>query len=499
MRWGMIMSKNLFLFFLSFFSTLSLQATSSGGVVNAALMGDCHSHFDLAVYLATPLAVMLGKSISDCKKLCAQEQKAYQEAQEKKKEELAEKTASLKSKGAKEVPHEAWHDLVKPEKYSLKKQSIFFIKQLIKIVTDPQAAIADQPFFTTMLLLQLYRVTQVDGILSEIENKSTEKEIAKALKAERETEFGPDKQKIEHAEARKECLALPEWISTPSAENRLDDGKIKELITGTLMPKVNQEDKFSSVWERIAALFAGCLGNPGQRVPYLCLDGQPGVGKTYFAKELAKALDYHCEVIECGLVDSKSDNANGFFKGFARCWTGSHPGKIVKALQKAKDKKGIVIVLDEIDKVNNPDVLLALLDPEQNSRFVDNYLEVPIDLSNVIFISTSNDWNGKIEGRSAALASRLQEVSIKSYSVDEKKAFAKKQLATEAYQVLNGFSEAEALINELIDAKDNIEGGVRKVMQLLDAAQCFYQLSQITGDGGSKEALKAKVIASLSA
>jgi ATP-dependent Lon protease len=157
--------------------------------------------------------------------------------------------------------------------------------------------------------------------------------------------------------------------------------------------------------------------------PILCFIGVQGIGKTTMAKSIADALGRSFQRIALGAFASVHE-----IRGRSRSETAAEPGQIVKALLKAKSMNP-VILLDEIDKVSDSsnlraDVMAALLevlDPEQNRQFVDRYLDYPLDLSQVLFITTANN----VGGISTALIDRMEMVRFASYSDDEKQQIAK--------------------------------------------------------------------------
>lgn len=146
-------------------------------------------------------------------------------------------------------------------------------------------------------------------------------------------------------------------------------------------------------------------------------DGPPGLGKTSFAKSLAKALNRDFIFISLAGVSDEAE-----IRGHRRTYTGSKPGRIISAFKNI-DSMNPIILLDEIDKIANlngvnalESSLLELLDPQQNSQFIDRYLEIPIDLSKATFICTSNS----IKTISKPLLDRLQLITFKDYTLEEK-------------------------------------------------------------------------------
>ena len=148
---------------------------------------------------------------------------------------------------------------------------------------------------------------------------------------------------------------------------------------------------------------------------YLLFNGPPGTGKTTLAKAIAEVLNKDYIYISMAGMNDETE-----IRGHRRTYVGSKPGRIIESLQKI-DSLNPVIVLDEIDKMTtfrtNPEyALLELLDPEQNNSFFDRYLELPIDLSKVLFICTSNS----IKNISTPLLDRLNVINFENYSTEDK-------------------------------------------------------------------------------
>ncbi|SFC04040.1 endopeptidase La [Tropicimonas isoalkanivorans] len=257
-------------------------------------------------------------------------------------------------------------------------------------------------------------------------------EIAELEEKIAETKLSKEAREKADAELKKLKNMSPMSAEATVVRNYLDwmlsipwgtKSRVKKDLTRA--QKVLDDDHYSleKVKERIVEYLAVQQRSAKLKGPILCLVGPPGVGKTSLGKSVAKATGREFIRISLGGVRDESE-----IRGHRRTYIGSMPGKIIQALKKAKTTNPLIL-LDEIDKMGQDfrgdpaSAMLEVLDPEQNNTFVDHYLEVEYDLSNVMFLTTANSYN-----MPGPLLDRMEIIPLAGYTEDEKREIARRHL-----------------------------------------------------------------------
>ena len=267
------------------------------------------------------------------------------------------------------------------------------------------------------------------------------------------------------------CLELP-WKK--SSKERLDLKRAQRILD-------RDHYGLEKVKERFIEILAVKSLAPQQTGQIICLVGPPGVGKTSIARSIAEATGRKYVRVSLGGVSDEAE-----IMGHRRTYVGSMPGRIINAVKQAGVNNPLIL-LDEIDKLGQnfkgdpSSALLEVLDPEQNTEFTDHYVDMPFDLSNVLFITTANDA-GRIPG---PLYDRMDIIELGSYTLEEKLNIAtrhliKKQLKKHGIQA-SQLKFTKAAVKDLIESYTR-EAGVRTLERSI-ASICRKVAKMIVSDG----------------
>lgn len=252
------------------------------------------------------------------------------------------------------------------------------------------------------------------------------------------------------------CLSLPWGVET------------SEKINLKKSQRILDRDHYGleKVKERIIELLAVNLRVPDIKGQIICLVGPPGVGKTSIARSIAECLGRKYARISLGGVNDEAE-----IRGHRRTYIGAMPGRIIDAIKKAGSSNPLIL-LDEIDKLSNSykgdpsSALLETLDSEQNTSFCDHYIDMPFDLSRVLFVTTANT----VDTIPAPLLDRMEVIELSSYTREDKFNIAKKHLVKKSFARHGVDGACRISDGALYSVIDNYtkEAGVRKLQREID-------------------------------
>ncbi|HZE29292.1 MAG TPA: endopeptidase La [Gaiellaceae bacterium] len=323
-----------------------------------------------------------------------------------------------------------------------KGQREYFLRQQLKAIQDELGEGDEQQ-------------AELAELREQVEQKNLPEEIKKAVERElsrleklppASAEYGVIRTYVDW------ILALP-WSET--TEDNLDLGRAREIL---------DEDHYDleKVKERIIEYLAVSKLKNDLSGPILCFVGPPGVGKTSLGQSIARTVGRKFVRLSVGGVRDEAE-----IRGHRRTYIGAMPGTIIRSLRDAESKNPVVLI-DEIDKMgadfrgDPASAMLEVLDPEQNSHFRDHYLDLPFDLSKVLFICTAN----QLETIPGPLLDRMDVIQLSGYTEDEKVGIARKYLVPKQLEA-HGLSEKQVTISDntlhVVIREYTREAGVRNL------------------------------------
>lgn len=269
------------------------------------------------------------------------------------------------------------------------------------------------------------------------------------------------------------------------------NSKSEEKIDLAAAERILERDHYglAKVKERILEFLAVKTLSPSLKGQVLCLVGPPGVGKTSVAKSVAEAMGRKYARLSLGGVRDEAD-----IRGHRKTYIGAMPGRIINALRQAGTNNPLIL-LDEIDKMGNDfrgdpaSAMLEVLDTEQNVQFRDHYIELPFDLSDVVFLTTAND----LSTVPRPLLDRMEVIELSSYTEEEKLHIAKNHLQPKQLRK-HGLKKTQLTLSDktlrAVIAGYTREAGVRRLEQLL--AKLCRKAAKRVADGEPKLAVTDK-------
>jgi ATP-dependent Lon protease len=355
-------------------------------------------------------------------------------------------------------------------------QREFFLRQQLKAIQEELGEVDEQEAEAQELREQIE-----EAGLPEHAMKQAEREL------QRFERLPP--QAAEHGVIRSylEWLATLPWSN--SSEDHIDLDQARTVLD-------HDHYDMEKVKDRILEFLAVRKLKPDARSSILCFVGPPGVGKTSLGKSIAAAMGREFERISVGGVRDESE-----IRGHRRTYIGAMPGTIVRAMRDAGTNNP-VLMIDEIDKMgadfrgDPSSAMLEVLDPEQNSSFRDHYLDLPFDLSRVLFITTAN----QLDPIPAPLRDRMEVIELSGYTEQEKLEIAKRYLVPRQITE-NGLGRSkieftEDSLREVIESYTR-EAGVRNLEREIGAVCRKVAREYAEGSRRSKRTIRGKTVAEL--
>lgn len=354
------------------------------------------------------------------------------------------------------------------------QQRDYFLRQQMKVLQDELGF--DTP------------EKEVEGLRLKAQSKNLPGHVMLQLNKELDKLLRINPQSAEYPVSYNYCELITDLPWTEGTKDNLDLKRAKKIL---------DTDHFGmdKVKERVLEYLAVIKLKHNLKSPILCLYGPPGVGKTSLGKSIAKALGRKYIRMSLGGVHDEAE-----IRGHRKTYIGAMPGRIIQGIKKAGSNNP-VFILDEIDKVSSnhrgdpSSALLEVLDPEQNSTFSDNYLELDFDLSNVMFIATSNS----LDTIHPALRDRMEIIELSGYTIEEKAEIAKKHIIPKQKEDhgidAKALSFANDAIIKIIDGYTR-ESGVRNLER--EIGSVIRKIAKkIASDEPHKKILKASDIVEL--
>jgi ATP-dependent Lon protease len=331
-----------------------------------------------------------------------------------------------------------------------KTQREYFLREQLKAIREELGEASDE-------------AAEVEELRRQVEEKQLPDEVRKAV----ERELGRLERLPPAAAEHGVIRTYVDWIlSLPWAEATVDNLDLRRAR------RVLDEDHYDldKVKDRIVEYLAVSKLKEDLSGPILCFVGPPGVGKTSLGQSIARALGRKFQRLSVGGVRDEAE-----IRGHRRTYIGALPGTIIRAIRDAGSRNPVILI-DEIDKLGSDyrgdpaSAMLEVLDPEQNSTFRDHYLDLPFDLSKVLFICTAN----QLDTIPAPLLDRVDVIQLSGYTEDEKVAIARRYLVPKQLEA-HGLTRGQLVIPEptlrLVIREYTREAGLRNLERQI-AALC---------------------------